>query len=358
VSVPLNPRKANACPGRIAGKGLRGPMILFLLVVIVGAASLHTRTSGAQTPPALPAFLSIHHLSADAPALDVYVDGGRVISGLNFTDVSDYLRLSPGAHRVQVALSGRLDQLLNTTASLESGKSYTWVLSGLTSSSDVTVPFTPDLQFTHFIVLNNNAGVTADMRSRVRIVNASPGSAPLDVRLDDLSGIPLASALAYGIVGDYSTLGAGNYTISVYAAGSSTPSLSHLGLAMEERKAYTMVIGGVLPGVANPDSPNPVQGLIAQRVPDQNSARAAVLSPGCNQVILNLPVGTPIRNILNLVDDAGRVTSVWRFDNQTKLLKVGYFSDPTAPLDYQNTIASPEAAFICVSATTSWSPPG
>lgn len=335
--------------------------MLIRLVTLIWACAflaLPAGWAGAQTPAPLPAFWSFHHLSADAPALDIYVDGGRAISGLNFTDVSDYLRVPSGSHRVQITAAGHLDVLLSTSASLDSGRSYTWVLSGLTTGADVTVPLTPDLQFSRYIALGDNAGAAADMRARVRVLNASPGSAPLDVRLDDPAGLSLASGLAYGSVSAYSPLSAGNYSISVYPAGSSTPLLARLGFAMEAGKAYTMVVGGVEPGVAAADAPNPVQGLLAQRVPDQTSARTAVLSRGCNQVILNLPVGTILKGVPTLVDDPSKVTSIWRFDNQSKALKVGYFSDATAPVDYQSTIASPEAAFICVSATTSWSPPG
>ncbi|MHB8575806.1 MAG: DUF4397 domain-containing protein, partial [Dehalococcoidia bacterium] len=115
-----------------------------MLPFIVGVASAAGAAS-AQTP--LPARLAFLHMSADAPALDVYIDGARVVDGLAFRDTSPYIGLSPGAHIVQVSLAKHLDAALSTSVTLSSGASFTWVLSGLLAAADVTVPLTPDLQF-------------------------------------------------------------------------------------------------------------------------------------------------------------------------------------------------------------------
>ena len=46
------------------------------------------------------------HLSPDAPAVDVWVDGSVVLSGVTFGTVSDYLMVSAGEHLVQLTVAG------------------------------------------------------------------------------------------------------------------------------------------------------------------------------------------------------------------------------------------------------------
>jgi hypothetical protein len=302
--------------------------------------------------------LSFLHLSADAPALDIYIDGGRAISGLNFTETSVYLVLAAGSHSVQVTAAGHIEQLISSTGTFDAGRSYTWVLSGLVRAADVNVPLSADLQFSRFLQLGDNAGDPADPRPRLRVVNASPGAGPLDIRIDPPANLTLATNLAYGGVGAYANLSAGSYAISVYPAGSTDAVASIPSGTLQLRSAYTLVFGGVLPGLQAANPINAVQGFQAVRLPDQNSVRSALLFRGCNQVIVSLPVGAPIAGITGRVDDPPLVASIWRFDNVTKAFRAGYFSDSAAPLDLAVTISSPEALFICVSAGTSWSPPG
>ncbi len=341
-----------AAPPR--GHRRRDRLLFLVLAAVLGIFGLSHRAASAQSSPS--GRVSFLHLSADAPALDVYVDGGRAISGLAFGETSEYLGLAPGGHHVQVTASGRLDQLLSDTATVAAGSSYTWVISGLVSPADVGIALTPDLQIGQHVQLSDNAGVSTDGLPRLRIVNASPGSGSFDVRTEDPGGMTLAGALSYGSASAYTALQPGMYTVNVYPAGGQSPIASIGALTVQAQNAYTLVLGGLLPSVIASNPPNQVQAFTSVRLTDQNSLRSAPLTRGCNQVIFNLPVGTPIINVLPRMDDPSLVTSIWRFDNSLKTLRAGYFSDPGAPVDYSSTIGAPEASFICVSGNTSWNP--
>lgn len=333
-------------------RGERGRLALLALVTVLGALLPSRHAAVAQSSPS--GRISFLHLSADAPALDVYIDGGRAITGLAFGETSEYFGLAPGGHHVQITASGRLDQLLSDTATIDAGSSYTWVISGLVSTSDVTIAVTPDLLIARHVQLSDNAGLATDGLPRLRIVNASPGSGSFDVRTD--AGFTLAGGLSYGNASDYTALQPGSYTVNVYPAGGQSPIASIGALAVQGQNAYTLVLGGLLPAVIAPSPANEVQAFTSVRLTDQNALRSAPLTRGCNQVIFNLPVATPIVNILQRLADPALVASIWRFDNSLKTLRAGYFSDPGAPVDYGATSASPEASFICVSANTSWNP--
>jgi hypothetical protein len=331
----------------------RGRLLLCLLAALALAGLPHRRAVAQSTPSGRISFL---HLSADAPALDIYVDGGRAVTGLGFGEASEYLGLAPGGHQVQITPSGRLDQLLSDTARIDAGSSYTWVIAGIVSSADVSIPLTPDLQIGRHVQLNDNAGSSGNGLPRLRIVNASPGSGNLDVRTDGDGGVALATGLSYGNASDYTALQPGAYTVNVFAAGGQSPLASIGALAVQGQNAYTLVLGGLLPSVIAPNPPVPVQSFTSVRLTDQNTLRSAPLTRGCNQVIFNLPAGTPIINLLPRVADPSAVMSIWRFDNSLKSLRAGYFSDPAAPVDYTTTSGGPEASFICVSSNTSWNP--
>lgn len=333
---------------------LRSKLVLALLLL---PALLAWPARRGHAQGVLPARLSILHASPDAPSLDVYVDGTRSLTGLAFSFASGYIGLLPGTHRVQVTPTNRLDQLLSTTATFDAGRSYTWVLSGVILATDLAVPVTSDLQFQHYIQLVDNAGPPSDAGARLRVVNASPGAGPLDVRADGPASAMLASSLGYGGTSVYTAIPEGTYTVSIIEPASGALIAAFSGLTLEPKSAYTAVVTGAVPRVIPQVPPNMVRGLNLVRLPDQTSARLQPLPAGCDQSVLNLSAGTPFSAVLGYVTDPGLVVSIWRVDSALKMLQVGFFQDQQAPVDNPATLSSPELIYICVSSATSWNPP-
>lgn len=323
--------------------------IIALLLVLCppSAGRLHSQSAaGARI-----AFL---HLSADAPALDIYIDGGRAVTNLGFAETSAYLGVTAGTHQIQVTAASRLDALTSASLTAQPGGSYTWVISGVLSPADTNPPASGDLLLSHIVQLSDNAGVLDD--TRLRIVHASPGAGPLDVRLTGPASVTAAANLSYSAVGGYVSLQPGTYLLSVLQSGSQTPLQTIAQVPIAIGNAYTIVLGGLMPGVAAANPPNPVHGFTPVLLTDQSQVRSAPLTTGCNQVVFSVPVGTAIQSLLSRVTNPDAVASIWRFDNAYKVMRAGYFGDPTAPVEYTTTVASPEAAFICVSAPTTWIP--
>ncbi|MHB8574425.1 MAG: DUF4397 domain-containing protein, partial [Dehalococcoidia bacterium] len=204
------------------------------------------------------------------------------------------------------------------------------------------------------VQLSDNAGDGTDARPRLRAVNASPGAGALDVRIEASPPLAVAAGLLYGSVSSYLPVDPGTYTISLTGNGAIVASIP--AVTLQVRTAYTLVLGGLLPAVIATAASNTVQGFQPVILTDQTSLRSSPLTKGCNQVILAVPAGTAVASVLLRVDNPGAVTSIWRFDNATKVLKAGYFADAAAPVDYLTTQVTPEAAYICVNATTAWSP--
>src|SRR6266699_2485543 len=65
---------------------------------------------GTQALPASaesPSFVRLGNASPDVGIVDVFVDGAKFLSNVQYGSVTDYLQLPAGHHRVQVALIGK-----------------------------------------------------------------------------------------------------------------------------------------------------------------------------------------------------------------------------------------------------------
>src|SRR5688572_17651539 len=70
-------------------------------------------------------FVRVVHASPDAPNVDVWVDGVKVLTDVPYTAVSDYLPVTAGDHNVQVTATGSTDPVIEADLTLEAGTSYT-----------------------------------------------------------------------------------------------------------------------------------------------------------------------------------------------------------------------------------------
>jgi hypothetical protein len=81
------------------------------------------------------------HASPDAPAVDVYVDGSKVLTNVPFFTASDYLDLPAGEHRFQVTPTGQpADKaVIDAKATVEAGKAYTVAATGKVAEIKPTI---------------------------------------------------------------------------------------------------------------------------------------------------------------------------------------------------------------------------
>jgi Domain of unknown function (DUF4397) len=72
--------------------------------------------------PVSQAQLRVVHASADTPAVDVYVDGGRALQNVTFGAASAFSAVTPGNTRLQVTLASQAA----STAPIERGCRRCW----------------------------------------------------------------------------------------------------------------------------------------------------------------------------------------------------------------------------------------
>jgi Domain of unknown function (DUF4397) len=160
--------------------------------------------AGAQADPAR---VRVAHFSPDAPNVDVYVNGDRVLSDVAYKTVSDYLELPAGSYDLAVRPAGAAatsDPVVEATAEVEAGQAYTVAAVGALADIALEI-FTDDLSAP-------GAG-----KAKVRVIHAAPEVPAVDVAVE--GGPTLFEAVEFPSATDYAEVDAGTYTIQVKAAG-------------------------------------------------------------------------------------------------------------------------------------------
>ncbi|MCI5726290.1 MAG: DUF4397 domain-containing protein [Clostridium sp.] len=59
--------------------------------------------------PELDSYIRFFHASANAPSVDIYINGSLIISNLNFSEISSYKKLTPGKYNFEIYKHGSYD---------------------------------------------------------------------------------------------------------------------------------------------------------------------------------------------------------------------------------------------------------
>jgi hypothetical protein len=191
------------------------------------SAALEVYRDSVAPPAAGQGRVSVVHAAPGAPAVDVLLNGTRVITNLAFSDVSNYLPAPPGTYTVAVAPAGGAP-IFTTTATVEAGQSITFWASGQLTATRSAQRF----------AVNS----TVDNQAQVRVLHAIPGAPPVDVYVN---GARAVNGLVFGDVTEYLPLLEDSYAISVTASGSTTPIITE-SVALIGSADYT--VAAVNPG--------------------------------------------------------------------------------------------------------------
>jgi Domain of unknown function (DUF4397) len=176
--------------------------------------------------------LRIAHFSPDAPAIDVYFDGVKRLTNVQYEKHSNYLDLPSGKHKIEVRATGNAATVPAVVAAdidLAPNSAYTLAaigklaeIKGQLYTDDTSAP---------------DAG-----KVKLRVLHTAPEVGPVDVAVK--GGQELAAKLAYPDASPYITLDPGKYDVEVRATGSTTAVLAST-VVLQEGGVYTVAaIGG------------------------------------------------------------------------------------------------------------------
>lgn len=193
------------------------------LALLLGSASL--AIAGTQ--------VRVAHLSPDAPPVDVWVEGSRVLEGVSFPAVSDYLPIEPGTYNVQVTPAGETEPVvIDENLTLERNTDYTIAATGLLGQDDLAP------------VVLVDSHKSAPGEARVRFSHTSPDAPPVDVAL--AGGAVLFPDVAFRGSSEYLTVAGGTYDLEVRLAGTDTVVLPLPGVTFEGGVNYEVFAIGLV----------------------------------------------------------------------------------------------------------------
>jgi hypothetical protein len=175
------------------------------------------------------------HASPDAPAVDVYLDGNKVLTNVPFFTASDYLDVPAGAHDIKVTPTGDANTAVIDAkgVTVEAGKMYTVAAVG--KLADIKPQ-----------IYSDNLAAPAAGKAHVRVVHASPDAPAVDVKVK--GGPTLISNLAFPNDSGYNPVDAGSYDLQVTPAGGDQVVLDLPGTNLEAGKIYDIFAVGLLNG--------------------------------------------------------------------------------------------------------------
>jgi hypothetical protein len=88
------------------------------------------------------AYIRVGHFSADAPEVDVFVDGEAAFTGIEYGDVTDYEALPAGEHQVRISAAEDADTVVfNDTVTVNANQAYTVDATGLLETGNEEYDF-------------------------------------------------------------------------------------------------------------------------------------------------------------------------------------------------------------------------
>ncbi|GIU73930.1 MAG: hypothetical protein KatS3mg004_1017 [Bryobacteraceae bacterium] len=185
--------------------------ILFALAVLsLAAGTVLAQGSNAR--------VRIVHASPDAPAVDIYVNGGMVLENMPFREYSEYLSLPAGTYTVEIKVSGTNTVVKQLSVPVQAGKDYTAIAVGYAGGSS------PGFDV---MLLEDDNSAPADGRIKVRIAHTAPGAPAVDIYVttpfETLSGKqPVLTNVPFKAASGYLSLPIGMYQARVAVAGTRT----------------------------------------------------------------------------------------------------------------------------------------
>lgn len=208
-----------------------GRILAVLAVPFLAAACSDDDNDGNVTDPGEVGIAQVRvvHLSPDAPAVDVAVNGAVAVQGASYLDATGYLPVPAGEVRITVTPAGQTSPVvIDATVNLGADASYTVAATG----------FLADIQP---LLMLDDRSPSGD--AKVRFVHTSPDAPAVTVAVTD--GPNIFGGVAFRDVTNYAAVPGGAYDLEVRVAGTSTVALPLPGVDLMGGTNYTVFATGL-----------------------------------------------------------------------------------------------------------------
>lgn len=212
-------------------------------LLMVAAVLMATLLVGCGDDDPDTARLRIVHAAADAPNVDVLVDGRAVATNIPFREFTQYLEVRAGNRRLEVRPAGSATSVIDVTANLTANADFTAIAYGPVATISAAV-----------LADNNSAPPSGQVK--VRLVHGSPTAGPVDIYVT-APNADLATTQAtltnvpFKGVSDYLTVAAGDYRVRITPTGTKLVAIDSGTLSLTSGQIRTAVavdaVNGGLP---------------------------------------------------------------------------------------------------------------
>ena len=178
------------------------------------------------------------HGSGDAPAVDIYADGGLIGEGLAYGKITPYLTVPGGTYQIQVVPTG---------ATLEEGPIVIDAPLTFDAGTKTTVAATGSLASGILPQVILDAPAPSGDGTQVRVVHLGFDAPAVDVALD--GGDVVVEGLEYPVATDYLALPAGEYDLEIRPTGTTDVAFDIDPLTLDAGTSYSaFAVGGLADG--------------------------------------------------------------------------------------------------------------
>jgi hypothetical protein len=223
-------------------------MVLIIAIALLAAPALaagrHARCCFFTS------YVRFAHASPDAPPVDVWVDGKKVVSNLAFTGVTHYKGLRSGRHKVEVVPAGATTPVVISAEVKLSACTYYTV-----AATNVLAKIAPVI----YVDKNKPA---AWGKAKVRFIHLSPNAPAVDIAVSG-GGPTLFSNISFTQASCYIQVPKGTYSLDVKLAGTNTVVLTVPNVKLKQRMVYTVFAEGLVGG----SPPQQLQAVLVMYAP-------------------------------------------------------------------------------------------
>lgn len=201
-----------------------------MLAALIGLAVIAPQAASAQVEQS-GGYIRVIHAAADVGAVDVFVDGQRVIESVDYFSVRGPLAVAPGSHTVSVVPAGAdaSAAALSEVVTVDPNDGFTIAVIGGAASLEG-------------LVLEDSVAAPEADEARVRIIHAATGAGAVDVKVAGAAE-PFLSDVPFGAA-SYVDVPAGTYGLELLDAASGASALRTLDLTFVPGWTYTLVVTG------------------------------------------------------------------------------------------------------------------
>jgi hypothetical protein len=174
------------------------------------------------------------HASPDAPAVDIYLDGAKVLTNVPFFTASSYLDVPTGSHQLQITANGAplSSSVISTTVSFETGRAYSVAATGLLSPTNTLTG----------TIIPENLSAPAAGKAKIRVYHFSPDTPAVGVRVAG-GGPTLIPNLSFPNASDALEVASGPVSLEIFAVNGGT-TLATLNVTLIPDTVYSFFVTG------------------------------------------------------------------------------------------------------------------